>query len=464
MKSLHKLGCAVFSAFVFIHGHAEELPVNLLFVRPLGMGGAFTAVADDHNIFVHNPAGMVQRTGAQTTIFEVAVGGSKDLKDAYDFVSDREDELTNFENLSASRQIELINEIKDTVSKLRPRAYVAADVASFVSGPRFFGLPFHGGFGLFGGADASFRINADFVPTISFDVNNDMVLPLSVAKRWDAPLVAGKIGIGFTGKVIRRRQIKQEDLSVVVLDDLDAPPSADGRGIGSDLGFLYQPTDRWNVGLMVQDFLGTKLKFDAVAAEKGYPAQPARTAVIRPRTNIGLAVTPKKLLWLLPTYERWVLAMDVRDILNKDDHLFFENGFRKPFGENLYTHLHLGVEYRYWFLRLRGGAHQGYPSLGLGIDIPVLKIDYAYYSREIGRLAGDLREENHVISLAFRFGSGHVESRERIKKAKETTKTRDTAIPESDPVPSSTPEEPKKEEAKPSPDNKTPEPQQDLPQ
>ncbi|MFN0118620.1 MAG: hypothetical protein ACKVQC_10060 [Elusimicrobiota bacterium] len=398
--------------------YAEELPVFIQFVRPLGMGGAFTAVADDHNVFTYNPAGMVQRTGAQTTILELAVGASQDFKDATDFVKDNEDDLTNFENLSSARQSQLVNEISRTISKLNPRLYAASDIASFVSGPKFFGIPIHGGLGAFGSVDASFKLESGLIPSISYQINNDLLFPLSIAKRWEAPwIIPGKMGVGLTGKIIRRNQVSQNRLSVLQLDDLETPPVQSGVGFGSDLGFLFQPNDRFNIGLMVQDFLGTKIKYDSLAAEKGFAAQPERDTVIRPRTNLGFAVVPKKLFWLLPTSDRWTLAFDVRDILTDNEHVMFERGLNKPLGKNFWTHMHMGAEFRYWFLRFRGGASQGYPTAGLGLDIPILKIDYAFYSRELGELAGDIREENHIISLALRFGSGATESRERIKNA-----------------------------------------------
>jgi hypothetical protein len=140
---------------------AEEQPAMIQFVRPLGMGGAFTAIADDHNIFNFNPAGMVQRTGAQVTLLEIAAGGSQDLKKAYDYIDKHQDELTHFEDLTPQQQSDLTNEIADTISKLDPRAYIAADVASFVSGPKFFWLPVHVGFGAFGVVDAKFADNSD---------------------------------------------------------------------------------------------------------------------------------------------------------------------------------------------------------------------------------------------------------------------------------------------------------------
>lgn len=430
------LSLAAFSA------SAGEKPALIEFVRPLGMGGAFTAVADDHNVFNYNPAGMVQRTGAQITILEIAPGVSKDTMDAYDFISDNENDLTNWDDLTPARQQELTNKIANDITKLDPRVYIAADIASYVSGPNFLGSSAHVGFGSFGVVDSRFKLDPGvLVPNISYEINNDIVIPIAIAKRWDAPFVPGRIGVGVTGKYIRRFQVKEDRLSVLQLEDIETPPITDGHGIGADLGFLYQPTDRFNVGLMVQDFLGTKMSFDLTPAEKGYEAQPARDSVIRPRTNVGVAVTPQSLLWILPTHDRWVFAADIRDILNKDDHLFFEDGLRKPFGENLYTHVHLGAEFRYWFMRFRGGAYQGYPSFGLGVDIPVLKIDYAFYSRELGRIAGDRREENHIVSLALRFGSGKTESRERIQKVKETRRQRNTATPDVEMAPM-TPAEP----------------------
>ncbi len=431
MKSFKRLNLALAGLFAAANVHAFEPTSNILFVRPLGMGGAFTAVADDQNIFNFNPAGMVQRTGGQFTLLEVAIGGSKDLKDAYDFIDKNQEDLTHFQDLSQDRQQELVDQIANDISKLNPRIYAAADVASYTSGPRFLGMPLHAGFGAFGVVDATFRLDTGvLVPNISYQVNNDLVFPLSIAHRWNAPFIPGKIGFGVTGKLIRRSQIRQDRLSVLQLDDLKAPPFATGTGFGGDIGMLYQPTDRINFGMMVKDFMGTKLKYDEVLPKDGYPYQPERTGIIRPTMNVGLALVPKKLLWLVPTSERWTFSADVWDVLNKDDHVFFEEGAKKPFGENLYTHLHLGAEYRWWFLRFRGGASEGYPSFGLGLDIPLLKLDYAYYSRELGRLAGDIRETNHVVSFALRFGSGATESRERIKKAKEASRVKEDAVPE----------------------------------
>ncbi len=411
---------------------AEEPPAFIESVRPLGMGGAFTAVADDNNTFFYNPAGMVMRTGGQFTMLELVGGISQDTKTLADYISDNKDNLTHFDTLTHDQQESIINDIDNKISKLNARVYAAADVASYVSGPHFMGMPIHVGYGAFVKVDATAKLesSAARVPLVSYDVEGDAVVPISIAHRWNAPLVPGRIGVGLTGKFLRRGQVRQDRISTTTLDDIKVPPAAIGRGFGSDLGFLYQPTDRTNVGLMVQDFLGTKIHYDKADAQDGFPEVDAHSSVIRPRTNIGVALTPKKLLWLLPTGDRWTFSADLRVLLADDQHIVFQNGFRKPMGENFGTHAYLGAEFRYWFLRFRGGAYQGYPAAGLGIDIPFLKLDYAYYSRELGPLAGDEREINHVVSLAFRFGSGYTEARERIRNNKDAKNVKPDAVPE----------------------------------
>lgn len=424
---------------------ASEPNTLVELVRPLGMGGAFTAVADDHNIFTYNPAGLVQRTGSQFTLVEIAAGVSKDSQDVFDFVQDNKDQLNNWDDLTFQQQQDLTNKIL-ALDNIDPRVYVAGNGATYLSGPNFLGLPFHVAFGGMGVVDSSFEIRkgAGPVPFLNFEINSDVVVPITIAHRWDAPLLPGKIGVGLTGKYIVRNQVRQQHVSLLQFDgeDIEAPPVAQGKGIGSDLGFLYQPSDRTNIGVMIQDFLGTKLSFDAEPGKNGFVGYTDHDSVIRPRTNIGYATTPDKLLWFLPTGDRWTLAADVRDILSDDEHILFQRGFSKILGEHLYKHVHLGAEFRYWFLRFRGGAYQGYPTAGLGLDIPLLKLDFAYYGREIGALAGDRRQDNYVASLALSFGGSKVEARDRIQSKKEMKNKREMSMPEESNVPSNTVTEP----------------------
>ncbi len=413
---------------------ATEPPTQIEFVRPLGMGGAFTAIADDHNIFSFNPAGLVQRTGSQFTLLEIAAGGAKDTMDLIDFVDENKDVLDNWDTSTPAQQADITNKIINNISRLDPRIYAAANTFTYLSGPVFWGA--HLGFGVQGVVDSTVRLDVGpgGIPNVSFSVNNDVIVPLTIARRWNAPLLPGTLGVGLTGKLMRRFKTEQTRISVLQLDDVESPPIAQGTGFGSDLGLLYQPTNRTNIGVMVQDFLGTKLHFDAEPSEGGFQGYNERDTVIRPRTNVGLAMTPESLLWLLPTGDRWTFSADIRDVASRDEHVLFQKGFKQILGDDFGRHTHLGAEFRYWFLRFRGGAYQGYPTAGLGLDIPLLKLDFAYYGREIGAQAGDKRQDMYVASLAIAFGSGQVEARERIHKNKEMKKQKTLG----DPMPTDT--------------------------
>src|SRR5262245_18377249 len=179
MKPPKILAASVAAGFFSVNVYASEAPVFLEFVRPLGMGGAFTAVADDSNVFAFNPAGMVQRTGTEVTVLEVAAGANTDFRKAAKFVKDNEKKLNDFDGTDPA----FTNDIINNIAPLRPRAQVAADLASYVSGPHFVGLPFHAGFGAFGGINFSFKFDPGApAPTISYNVNNDVLIPISVAK------------------------------------------------------------------------------------------------------------------------------------------------------------------------------------------------------------------------------------------------------------------------------------------
>ena len=412
---------------------AEEAPTFVQFARPLAMGQAFTAVADDNNLFAYNPAGLVQRTGSEFTLLEIMGGMSEDAMKAYKFVKDNQDHLTHFESFASQDPpgaAYLVNKIRTDISRLNPHIFASADVASYLSGPSFWGA--HLGIGALGSTDDRFFLNSPQpIPSITYFFNSDVMVPVTLAKRWDnVPLIPGKLGVGVTAKFIRRFQVFRVNESVTELDNLKSPPVSKGKAFGGDVGLLYQPTNRVNAGMMVQDFGGTKMSFEALDAKKGFPALPGRDTVIRPRTNLGLAMVPSSLLFLLPTNDRWTFSADINDVMSPREHVLFQNGLNRVLGENLYTHLHFGAEFRYWFMRFRGGINQGYPCGGLGIDIPFLKIDYAYFVRELGEFAGDVKEVNHAISLAIKFGSGNVEGRERIKKAKEANKQKNVGAPE----------------------------------
>ncbi|MBK6879806.1 MAG: hypothetical protein IPN65_02115 [Elusimicrobia bacterium] len=393
---------------------ATERPMAVRGARALGMGDAFTAMADDQNIFFYNPAGLVQRTGSAFTLLDIPVTVGNDVTKIIDFINDNEDDLKNFDTLLPARQAALINQINRDLVTLRPTFGFGAPNLSYLSGPVVGG--FFWGAGLFGQASGRVGFVYDVLtPSLYYDINIDAAPMVSLAKHFDSlPILPGHLGVGATLKYLNRAQASDTRVSFIQLDSYDAPPLQRGKGHGIDFGALYQPTARLNIAATWMDFGGTQLKFDALAAEDGFDARPARTAGIPQRLNVGVAWTPARLglgPLGLPTGDRLTLAADVRDVLNEDSKVLLDGGL---IADSAGKHIHLGAEYRWWFLRFRAGANQGYATAGLGIDIPVLKLDYAFFSDEEGDFAGSLKHSAHIVSLALRFGSGRTEAQERV--------------------------------------------------
>jgi hypothetical protein len=390
----------------------DERPATVRGVRPLGLGNSFTAVADDQNVFFYNPAGTVQRTGSMLTILGISGTMSQDTMDAYDFVKDNKDKLTNFDKLTRQEQIDLINEIDNTVSKLEPHVQVSLPNINYLSGPMG---RWYWGAGVFGQVSGKFGLNADIVPTLDYDLNTDAILLFNLARKFNSLwLIPGKMGLGANLKYIRRNLMKEERVSFLQLEDIDSPQVQKGSGKGIDVGMLYQPTDRWNVGLTAMDLMGTKISYDAADRENGFSAKPARDSTIKTRWNVGLAWTPARLgigRFGISTGDRLMLTGEVRDFANPDTPVFFSDGVAP---DTTWTHVHMGAEYRWSMFRFRGGFNQGYGTFGFGLELAMLKLEYTHYSDELGLFAGSLKDNNHMVEISLRFGGNKTEARDRI--------------------------------------------------
>ncbi|MDP4245958.1 MAG: hypothetical protein Q8932_08930 [Bacteroidota bacterium] len=252
---------------------AYDQQVFMRGVRPMGMGGAFVALSDDQNAIFYNPAGLTQRQGSQFTLIELPLNISDDVLQFYNFYNDNKDSLKDFDNLSDDRKIDLLNQINDNVIKYRPNLRLGLPNTSFLSGAGFISW----GFGIFNQEDIGFKFNRSLiVPSISFWGNADAVAAVPLAHRFDAlPFVPGKLSVGTTLKYIARAKIEELNKSVLEFEDF-APQLQYGKGFGFDLGTIYQPSDRWNVGMQVTDVGGTKMTYEAIeTSEKGKVNKPS---------------------------------------------------------------------------------------------------------------------------------------------------------------------------------------------
>jgi hypothetical protein len=145
-------------------------------------------------------------------------------------------------------------------------------------------------------------------------------------------------------------------------------------GLGFDLGFMYRLYPRFVLGVNFQDITTTLLAWDT-----------GRREAITPTLKTGVAYF----------YDFPLLAGKIIPALDFD--IRFENRrFASQFNIGPVSFdSHLGVEYEFKnILALRGGITDvGKFTVGTGIKLPKLNIDYAFLNHELG--------ETHRISLTL---------------------------------------------------------------
>ncbi|MDI6809411.1 MAG: hypothetical protein QME66_10580 [Candidatus Eisenbacteria bacterium] len=342
-----------------------RLPV----ARTLGMGGAYLAIANDHNALYSNPAGLSRVRGMSISIPSISFHTNQDLidisQDVTDFIDEHESEFADFDSVT-----------DDFLRGLDP---FDDRWMSFAVDPLVDLVFPHFGLGAYSTIDARFKIDRGiYQPRISVQVKNDMVGVVGISK--SLGLLGKKMDIGVSAKYIQRRLLSESlsgtDASTFdeesIQDMLDTLETAK-TGLTFDIGALYPLNGATTLALVLKDVAG---KVD--------------DETIPMTVNVGIASRPA-ILKIIPLFRNTVIAADVDDI----------------FGEgSMLNRVHLGAETKFAllpFITLRGGFNQGYPTYGLGLNLLIVRLDFAYYGEELGSKPGQIPQWNYFGTIKIGF-------------------------------------------------------------
>jgi hypothetical protein len=333
---------------------ADELKWTHYGVRPLAMGNAYVAVADDYNALFYNPAGLARleswhgellnpQVGASSTTISTIKTFSGLARSSSDGVNST---LTAFEALSGKPQ------------------WINVGLTPHLVFP---------GFGLGIGMDvgASMTVHR----TISADVvaGTDIIVPIAYAKNF----LEDRLSLGVAVKGVFTSGVNREFslADITAFSKKEAGSSGaqlkdfvvGGKGVGVDLGMLFTPvtTGEPTLGVSIADVGGTPYKAMKVgSANLGTP---------KPRTpsfNTGISYKPIK------TDHYYVLTTMDAHAINQPIH------FSKK--------LNFGTEWGFGrVLKLQAGLHQGSFSGGFQLDAWILVLRFATYTEQIGHVAGE---------------------------------------------------------------------------
>ncbi len=341
---------------------AKPYPSFFRGVRPLGMGNAFIAVADDENALFYNPAGLSKTSMLNVGIFNPVFGISDKM---IDLISDAQDIDMDDTGEVADLLRKYIGEHQHLTVALYP--YVGFNVANV--GVMVAGL---------GQGTINMDIRNPVWPEAHVDMITDYGMLGGAGLKLPFERLVG-LRAGAALKFISRQSLSE----VYTATDLANPNFSDrldddlvsGSGVSLDLGAIYTlpfvPVVDTSVALVIQNIP----EMDMGDAED-----------IKTQYHLGLGFEKSfKVIKLIG-------AFDYRDItgnIGEDD--------------DIGKRLHLGAEVKLpMILAVRAGFNQGYLSAGTTIDIWVIKFDFATYAEEVGAYAGQRMDRRY----AFQFTIG----------------------------------------------------------
>jgi hypothetical protein len=347
---------AVMALFVFgtgLDATAKQYPRLYTGVRPLGMGDAFTAVADDENALFYNPAGLSRLSTVQIGLINPLVEVSKKT---IDLVQDAQD-----------ADMDDTGEVADLLKE-----YVGEHQHARV------GLFPHVGFNV---AGAGVMIGGIGQGTLDVDVRNpvwpeahvDMVLDYGAIGGFGLKLPLTGLSAGVALKFLQRESLSEiytaTDIAAEDFEDRLEDDLYSGSGFSADIGVMYTmgfiPFMDANVALVVQNVP----EMDMGEAKD-----------IKTQANLGLSIGKSFSAFGI------VAALDYKDV---------SGAFEED--EDIAKRIHTGVELRFLkFLAVRAGLNQGYVSAGATLDLWVLRFDFATYSEEVGAYAGQREDRRYV--------------------------------------------------------------------
>ncbi len=356
-----KLINCLFLFFLFIEiwygvAFARDIRLNYSNTRLQGMGGAYTAVADDYLAMFMNPAGLALQE-----------------KTSYNFLAPQAEFSTDFFSfMSHFRQLFMkINDLTSYIPKNDRHYYFGARNIWYYMQPNW-GFSFYQN-AEFDALKHSSNENLDLFSNIDFALSGTFAVPIPLPW-WEGE----KFYVGATPRMLYRFRYEK----IITKAERDANPDRqigfnegfEGATITGDIGLLYN----WNYvtdwpmsfGLTITDIAGSGFMFPMRVFTLDLPPKLQRDI------GFGFSTKRKGLIW----NSALRLSLDIRNTLKQ--------------APGFLASLFIGAEWELpYFLVVRAGINQGWPSFGIGLNFWLIQVRGAFYWAEAGttKREGDMR-------------------------------------------------------------------------
>ena len=373
--------------------------------QALGMGDTGVAFSTHENVFFYNPAHLAHAVGLRPRISLVGIRGS--LSDnLFDQITFYQDELEpaideGIENLSNEEQDELYDQ---AIALGRKRTYLNSDLLlpSVMMRVGDVGI----GAGVFGHSLVRYRFEdaGAGVPLVDLNAIADLIIIGSGAVDLSNFGVSG-LTTGLTGK-FTQRWVTTKNKALDEFSENEDVYLLKGSSVGFDLGLLYDvefvplPGDL-KVGFTAYDIVASDFDYEfASNLTENSPDNQTLIAQEEEFANEEFNLSPSYRIgaaYMLPGLSTLGILKNTGIAV---DYLWYSEPF---IDQEPLANLHIGAQAQLAFLVVRAGLNQGYTTLGGGLHLGFMNIDYAFYGMEQGRFPGQLPSWNHTAQISFGF-------------------------------------------------------------
>lgn len=386
---------------------AEEIPEHFTGVRPIGMGDAFTAVANDENAVWTNPAGIGRVRKARSrggySILKIpnVIGGTN--SDGYNFSK-------AYQGSAQSSVDEIIAEAQNLADKPFWARAAAFPVTLFDVGRE---APM--AFGLVSNTTAKIVIPSESPEVARIEAVSDVGGVLSLG----FTTMANRFNVGIQARPIARyayedRIPSQDLLNKGVMTQRLTEGANKSQAVAADAGVMMTLGDFWfpTVGMAILNLpVGCKADYLNPFTEKpekvcgtvfsgDFSNADALSTVDPTDIRIGLSITPR-----LSQKIAVRLAIDAHHIPAGDS----TNGSYGLQGIEVSKLIHAGAEF---FVgnpllpspfSLRTGYSQGSPTAGASVNLGFLALEAAVFGRDVSSTSRPIKDLRYLGSLSFDF-------------------------------------------------------------
>lgn len=391
----------------------EFQPIN---PEIIGQGGSFVAVAEGYGALFTNPAGLSRTVDPEWTLPSLSF-----------WVHSRPDLLLPTIGALGGQDVSA-----DSTGESQTRDELILNTLSEQFTTNGFGIGTGLGFGYVGnrlGIGVNVALDSYlYGDTFPLGLEGELTSQFSLVFGYAYPFDIGPVRLSVGGALrpnLRITSLVGSDTAADLLTEFtgvntgeengggsltDSITALNGWGVAFDAG-LMASYRAFSLGLQARDLLNTNMQYsrnslqqilDALSAgglpsapEEGDPEYVSDTYIIPTAVSLGAAWQPD--LGATAFLVDPELHFEIDDVLGTAQ-------LNPDRPTSVWTRLHVGTEISLLrFFDFRMGINQGYFTMGAGLDLLFLNLQFALYSQEFGRYPGDQQVGGAALEFAVRF-------------------------------------------------------------